>query len=114
MKYGLLLLVIFSPLTSEEFKEKEPIQLLIKAQEKSLENLKSIESLYKKFQAQEALCIKAPEDYDALFLLSKDAYFLRKAIQEASIEPYFRPVFLEELERIMKPYESKIIPPISP
>lgn len=92
--------------------EDVQIELLIKAAQNSLEQLKSLQECLQAFRKQEALCIQSPENAETLYKLSKEAAKLLEKIHETCLEPYFRTTFLEELEVIAKPAQKHTIPPI--
>jgi hypothetical protein len=92
--------------------EESQISLLVEATKKSYLSLQNLQKCFAEFKEQESQCLKKPNDAEALFSLSSKAFSLLKSIKENNVEPYFRPSFIEELEKIAKPAESKTIPPI--
>jgi hypothetical protein len=92
--------------------EEAQIELLIKATQNTLEQLKSLQEKLTGFRKQEAICIQSPDNAEALFKLSKSALDLLDKIHETCLEPYFRTAFLEELEIVSKAAQKHTIPPI--
>jgi hypothetical protein len=97
---------------ADQTMEEKNISLLINATKTSLESLKELQTYLAAFREQEARCIEKANDTEALFSLSESALALVTRIHENKVEPYFRPAFLEELERLKKTAQSKNIPPI--
>ena len=123
MKNNLLLLFcIFTLLTThgwvsstfEETTIDEKITLLIKAQETSLQELKEVQKNLKIYKAQENLYLSKDDDFEALYKLSEKAYLLLSSIEKCQIQEYFRDSFLEELEKLQKPFKNKTLTPITP
>jgi len=96
----------------ETLSQEEQIQLLIESTQASLEQLQQLKGHLNAFQKQEAVCIKDPENVQALYTLSLKALDLLNAIEQAQVEPYFRPAFLEELSKISKVAKKTHIPPL--
>ena len=92
--------------------EDAQIELLIKATQNTLDQLKSLQEKLGNFRKQEALCIQSGDNTEALYKLSKAALELLDKIHETCLEPYFRTAFLEELEIIAKAAKKHTIPPI--
>jgi hypothetical protein len=93
--------------------EDKQIALLLKASEHTVAQLKALQATLSTFRAQEGVCVQSPRDSEALYKLSELALKLLNGIHETHIESYFRPAFLEELEKISKPAKNRVIPPIS-
>jgi hypothetical protein len=92
--------------------EDKQIALLIQASEQTLQQLKELQVALVAFRGQEANCIASPDDAESLYTLSKCALKLLKSIRATHVEPYFRPAFIEELEKISRPAANKSLPPI--
>jgi hypothetical protein len=92
--------------------EDKQIALLLQASEHTCEQLKSLQTWLTAFRAQEAVCVQSSSNAEALYKLSECALKLFNSIHETHVEPYFRPAFLEELERISKTAKNRAIPPI--
>jgi hypothetical protein len=93
--------------------EDQNITLLLQASEAMTRRLKEVQHTIAAFRAQEAVCVASPGNIEALFQLSTCALRLFDAIRAAHIESYFRPSFLEELEKISATAKNKVIPPIT-
>ena len=91
--------------------EDKQIALLIQASEVTLQQLKELQTALVAFRKQEASCIASPDDADTLFSLSKCALKVLKCIRATHVEPYFRPAFIEELEKISRTAANKSLPP---
>jgi hypothetical protein len=92
--------------------EEAQINLLINATKASFASLQELQTRLAAFKQQEARCIARPDDTDALFSLSECALSLLTSIREIGVEPYFRPAFIEELEKLKKTAQSKNLPPL--
>ena len=92
--------------------EEAQINLLINATKTSLESLQKLQKSLETFREQETRCLERSDDADALFALSECALALSTSIRENRVEAYFRPSFIEELEKLKKAAESKNLPPI--
>ena len=92
--------------------EDKQIALLIQASEQTVQQLKELQASLGAFRKQEAGCIAVPDDAEGLYILSKYALKVLKTIRATHVEPYFRPAFIEELEKISKAAANKSIPPI--
>ena len=92
--------------------EDKQIAFLIQASEQTLQQLKDLQAALAAFRRQEATCIASPDDAESLYALSKCALKVLQSIRSTHVEPYFRPAFLEELEKISRTAANKTIPPI--
>lgn len=92
--------------------EEAQLNLLITATKNSLESLQTLQKKLATFKQQEHRCIERPDDAEALYSLSECALALLSSIRENKVEPYFRSAFIEELETLKKPAQSKNLPPI--
>lgn len=90
--------------------EENSLELLIQAQEKSAQKLKMLLIDLQKFHEQEALCVENHASMDDLYKLSEYALKAKQAIAECYVEPYFRPQFLEDLDKLSKAAEKKNLP----
>jgi hypothetical protein len=95
-----------------EMTEEQQVSLLLNATRASVESLQRLQDALKAFRSQEAICIKADDNAEALYRLSESALKLWNNIHESRVEPYFRKAFLDELEQISRPARGKEIPPI--
>jgi hypothetical protein len=100
------------PFPEGRLSEDKQIGFLIQASEQTLQQLKELQVALAGFRRQEANCIASPDDADGLYALSKCALNLLNCIRAAHVEPYFRPAFIEELEKISRTAANKAIPPI--
>ena len=92
--------------------EDAQIELLIKATQNTLEQLKNLQEKLRNFRKQESVCIQSGDSTEDLYKLSKVALELLDKIHETCLEPYFRTAFLEELEIIAKAAKKHTIPPV--
>lgn len=92
--------------------EDKQIGFLLQASEQTLQQLKELQAALTAFRKQEANCIASPDDSESLYVLSKCALKLLNCIRATHVEPYFRPAFIEELEKISRPAANKSLPPI--
>ena len=92
--------------------EDKQIALLIQSSEQTIQQLKELQNALAAFRKQEACCIASPDDAERLYALSKYALKVVQGIRATHVEPYFRPAFVEELERISRTAANKSIPPI--
>ena len=100
------------PVPEGRLSEDKQIALLIQATEQTVQQLKELQAALDAFKKQEAKCIDRPDDAEGLYGLSKQALKVLKTIRVTHVEPYFRPAFIEELEKISKAAANKSIPPI--
>ena len=92
--------------------EDKQISFLIQASEQTVLQLKELQAALIAFRRQEAGCIASPDDAESLYGLSKCALKLLNCIRASHVEPYFRPAFIEELEKISRSAANKSLPPI--
>lgn len=92
--------------------EDKQISFLIQASEQTVLQLKELQAALAAFRKQEANCIASPDDAESLYSLSKCALKLLNCIRASHVEPYFRPAFIEELEKISRSAANKSLPPI--
>lgn len=90
--------------------EEDSLELLVQAQEKSAQKLKTLLIDLQKFRDQEARCVNTQANMDDLYRLSECALKVKQEIAECYVEPYFRPQFLEDLEKLSKAAEKKNLP----
>jgi hypothetical protein len=101
-----------SPCPEGRLSEDKQIAFLVQASEQTVQQLKEVQTALTAFRKQEASCIASPDDAEGLYTLSKCALRVLKGIRATHIESYFRPAFIEELEKISKTAASKSIPPV--
>lgn len=100
------------PVPEGRLSEDKQIGFLIQASEQTLQQLKELQAALTAFRRQEASCIASPDDTEGLYALSKCGLKLLNCIRATHVEPYFRPAFIEELEKISRTAANKTIPPI--
>lgn len=93
--------------THDILTEERSLELLITAQEQSIQKLRLLIQSLKQFREQELLALKDSENLDVLYKLSESAATVKKIIHECYVEPYFRPQFLEDIEKLSKAAENK-------
>ena len=98
---------------AEESSEDANISLLIRAQEQSAQKLKALLHYLSLYRAQEEKCIDDPDNLDELYKLSEYALQVKQTIKECYVEPYFRPNFLDDLDKISITAEKRTPPPLS-
>jgi hypothetical protein len=91
--------------------ELSKLDVLIAATEESLKRQKLLKERLKNYYALEKACIANPKDTKKLLELVVSAKQVLDDIQNAYIEDYFRPEFIEELQKLAKIGEKKNIPP---
>ena len=96
----------------DRLSEDQQISLLIHASERTTQQLNDVQQALAAFKDQEAFCIASPDNVEALYKLSERALKLFQAIRTAHIESYFRPAFLEEIDKVSTTAKNKAIPPI--
>ena len=114
-----LLCLLAAPLAADEppnpedrLSEDKQIAFLVQASEQTVQQLKEMQGAFAAFKKQEARCIASPDDAESLYGLSKCALKLLNGIRATHVEPYFRPAFIEELEKISKIAANKSLPPV--
>lgn len=95
---------------SDPLPEEDSLEMLIQAQEKSALKLKTLLADLARFRSQETFCVAKDATTDDLFKLSECALKVKQEIRECHVEPYFRPQFLEDLEKLSKAAEKKNLP----
>ena len=124
MKQYLFIVCIFlmSPLTGAplptgldeihlEEDDISKLDVLIQIHQENLEKEKVIKTFLTEYKALEKACTKSSKIED-LTRLTHIAYKLHTVIQEAFLEDYFRPQFMQELKKLAMVGEKKRIPSV--
>ena len=94
----------------ESIVEENTLELLIRAQEESAQKLKKLLTDLSQFQEQEAKCLHGQANSDDLYRLSELAFIVKQGIADCCVEAYFRPQFLEDINKLSLMAEKKNIP----
>lgn len=91
--------------------ELTELDALIKATENSLARQKKLRPLIEEYRRVEKSCIEKPNDTALLFKLAKQGKLVYEAIEESKLQDYFKPEFIQELQKLKAIGDKKSIPP---
>ena len=103
----------FPTATQEVAPEENSLHLLIQAQEQSAKKFKLLLQYLREYQEMEAKAIQNPDNVDGLYKLSEKALEVHEIIRECHVEQYFRPQFLEDLDKVSQTALKRNLPLLS-